>query len=211
MTKNPYEMLGVPSTATDEEIKKAYRRLAKKYHPDANPGDKSAVQKMSEINAAYDQLTHKKDSYSDSFRRESAPFGGFGDFGSFGWQNSYSRNAPSDMSAVRNCISSGRYYDALSILNEMTSRDASWYYYSALANAGAGNRILAQQYARMAVQMEPANMEYISLLMRFQNAGRTYSYSRSEYRMPNMFSAMGKIFLGILLFNALIRLLGFLF
>jgi len=208
MTTNPYEVLGVSSTATDEEIKKAYRKLAKKYHPDANPGDKYAAQKMSEINAAYDQLTRKKDSYTDDFRRESAPFGGFG---GFGWQNGYYRNAPSDMGTVRSCISSGRYYDALRILNGMASRDASWYYYSAIANAGAGNGILARQYARMAAQMEPDNADYASLLMRFQGTGRTYSYSGSGFSVFNMFSTIGKVFLGILLFNMLIRLLSFLF
>ena len=55
----PYKVLGVPTTATDDEVKAAYRRLAKKYHPDANPGDKVAEQRMKEINAAYDQIMNK--------------------------------------------------------------------------------------------------------------------------------------------------------
>ena len=53
---DPYKVLGVSPDASDEEIKKAYRRLAKKYHPDLNPGDKAAAQKMQEINAAYEQI-----------------------------------------------------------------------------------------------------------------------------------------------------------
>ena len=56
---DPYKVLGVPTTATDDEVKVAYRRLAKKYHPDANPGDKVAEQRMKEINAAYDQIMNK--------------------------------------------------------------------------------------------------------------------------------------------------------
>ena len=56
---DPYKVLGVPTTATDDEVKAAYRRLAKKYHPDANPGDKVAEQRMKEINAAYDQIMNK--------------------------------------------------------------------------------------------------------------------------------------------------------
>ena len=56
MARDPYEVLGVPHGASEEEIKNAYRRLAKKYHPDLNPGDASAAQKMNEVNAAYDQI-----------------------------------------------------------------------------------------------------------------------------------------------------------
>lgn len=57
MMQDPYKTLGVSPGATDEEIKKAYRTLAKKYHPDLNPGDEVAAQRMNEINAAYDILS----------------------------------------------------------------------------------------------------------------------------------------------------------
>ena len=56
MTKDPFQVLGVSPNASEEEIKQAYRRLAKKYHPDLNPGDASAAQKMNEINEAYDAV-----------------------------------------------------------------------------------------------------------------------------------------------------------
>ena len=57
---DPYAELGVPQSATDDEVKKAYRKMAKRYHPDANPGDKAAEQKMKEANAAYDEIINRK-------------------------------------------------------------------------------------------------------------------------------------------------------
>ena len=56
MGTDPYQVLGVSPNASEDEIRQAYRRLAKQYHPDLNPGDKTAAQKMNEINAAYDAI-----------------------------------------------------------------------------------------------------------------------------------------------------------
>src|SRR5512138_3617941 len=54
--KDYYQTLGVGKTATDKEIKQAYRKLARKHHPDVNPGDKGAESKFKEINEAYEVL-----------------------------------------------------------------------------------------------------------------------------------------------------------
>ena len=54
---DPYEILGVSRNATQEEIKKAYRKLAHKYHPDKNPGDKQVEEKFKQINNAYEILS----------------------------------------------------------------------------------------------------------------------------------------------------------
>ena len=90
--KNYYDILGVDKKASADEIKSAYRRLAKKYHPDANPNNKSAEEKFKEINAAYEILSDpKKKSNFDRFGSAEGPsfggggagFGGF-DFGGFG-------------------------------------------------------------------------------------------------------------------------------
>ena len=95
--KNYYDILGVSKTASDDEIKKAYRSLAKKYHPDLNPGNAEAAEKLKEVNQAFSVLSDKtkKQNY-DQYGNENGPqgFGGFGgggfggfdasDFGGFG-------------------------------------------------------------------------------------------------------------------------------
>ena len=88
--KDYYEVLGVDRSASAEEIKKAYRTLAKKYHPDLNQGDDSAAQKFKEINEAYqvlgdDQKRHQYDQFGTSeFDPNGGAGGGFSDFGGFG-------------------------------------------------------------------------------------------------------------------------------
>ena len=86
MAKNFYDVLGVSKTATDEEITKAYRKLAKKYHPDLNPGNKEAEEKLKEVNEAYSVLSDKtKRQNYDTYGSENGPqgFGGFGGSGGF--------------------------------------------------------------------------------------------------------------------------------
>lgn len=63
---NPYRVLGVSEDASEAEIKAAYRKLAKQYHPDLNPGDAEAARKMNEINAAYDQIKNPSASQASS-------------------------------------------------------------------------------------------------------------------------------------------------
>src|SRR4029078_11370373 len=81
-TKDFYAVLGVPSTATQDEIKKAYRKLAKKYHPDANASDPKAAERFKEISEANNVLSDPEKRKQCVERRRLGAFaGGFGGFG----------------------------------------------------------------------------------------------------------------------------------
>ena len=136
---DPYKVLGVPTTATDDEVKAAYRRLAKKYHPDANPGDKVAEQRMKEINAAYDQIMNKTASGANQGYGgySSGGYAGYDPFGrNYGGYGSDGAAGDPKLQAAYNYIAFGRYHEALNVLSSITDRGAKWYYYSALANSG---------------------------------------------------------------------------
>ena len=160
---DPYKVLGIPTTATDDEVKQAYRRLAKRYHPDANPGDKAAEQRMKEINAAYDHIINGDTGGAGSAGGYES-YGGYGGYGGYGYGGYESRSADPRMNAARTYIQFGRYHEALNVLAGIRERDALWYYYSAVANRGLNNRIAAIQHAQKAVEMEGDNAAYRALL-----------------------------------------------
>ena len=94
MSKDLYQILGVPKSASDDDIKKAYRKLAMKYHPDRNPNNKEAEEKFKEVQNAYAILSDAQkratyDQFGNAAFENNGAGGGFGGFGGFGGSQSF--------------------------------------------------------------------------------------------------------------------------
>ena len=174
MIDDPYKVLGVSRDASDDEIKRAYRQLAKQYHPDRNPGDAEAAKKMQQINAAYEQIKNPEKA------QQSAGYG----YNPYGSQHTYSQQTDGDgyLQAAVNYIRYGRYREALNVLAGCTERSAKWYYLSAIANDALGNQVTALEHAKRAVSMAPDNPEYLRLLSAIEHGGATYRQQAENYR-----------------------------
>lgn len=189
---DPYQILGVDRNASDEEIKRAYRKLAKKYHPDANPGDEYAAKKMQEINDAYDRIKNPEKNQGPGGSQGYNPYGqgygsyGYGPFGGYYQQQNRSYNqkyADSHLQAAYNYILYRRYREALNVLAQFEGvKGAEWYYLSALANQGIGNQVTALEHMRKAVSMDPGNQEYLNALDRMEHGGDAYRRQAGNFQ-----------------------------
>ena len=185
MTKDPYEVLGVARTATDDEVKKAYRDLSRKYHPDANvnnPLADLAEEKFKEVQAAYDEIMRIRT--SGGYSSGGGSYGsGYNAGGSRGYTGGGYSGSEQDMQmqAVINFINSRHFREALNLLNQMPNRNAMWYYASAVANANIGNNIVARDHAQQAVNMEPGNPQYRQLLNQLDWTARRYQTGGQMY------------------------------
>lgn len=198
---DPYSVLGLSRSASDDEVKKAYRALSRKYHPDANvnnPNRDKAEEKFKEIQQAYQQIMQEKEmgngydgnaysrNYGNGFTGGfgQGGFGGFSGFGQGGFGGS--QGASEDeytihMRAVANYIRSGHYNEALNVLNGIKNKTAMWYYMSAIANAGIGNNVTALQHAKQAAAMEPNNRDYQNLVYQMESGGNWYQGMQNPY------------------------------
>ena len=182
---DPYQILGVDPSASDEEIKRAYRKLAKKYHPDANPGDEYAARKMQEINDAYDRIKNPEKNQGPGGSQGYGSYG-YGPFGGYYQQQNRSYNqkyADSHLQAAYNYILYRRYREALNVLEQFEgAKNAAWYYLSALANQGIGNQVTALEHMRKAVSMDPGNQEYLNALDRMEHGGDAYRRQAGNFQ-----------------------------
>lgn len=164
---DPYQTLGVPETATDEEVKKAYRELARKYHPDNyhdNPLADLAQEKMKEINAAYEQITKERGG-----GRNSGSYGG----GGTAYQQYGARSSSSVLQQVRIAINAGDISRAEALLANFPEHNAEWNFLRGAVCYRRGWMDEAKRYYQTACQMDPGNAEYRQALEFMQSGART--------------------------------------
>ena len=177
----PYKILEISPNATDDEVKEAYRKMAKKYHPDnyaGSPLADLANEKMKEVNEAYDQILNERKqarsagSNSGSAGNTSSSSSGGYRYG-YGYGGSAGRaSGSSNFNDVRNLINSGRIADAEQILNGVPQdrRNAEWHFLKGAVSAKRGWYDDAFRYVSTAVQMDPNNAEYRMLYNQLNNS-----------------------------------------
>ena len=165
--RDPYEVLGVSPDASDDEVKKAYRELAKKYHPDNyadSPLADVAEEKMKEVNEAYDAITEMRQGKTGS---------------SAGGSSSYTGGSASSSQfySVRVYIQRNMIEEAEKILDGTPegSRTAEWYYLKGMCAFRKGWSDQATTYFQTAVNMDPNNQEYRAALNNVMGQ-RSYNY-----------------------------------
>ena len=172
MINNPYKVLGVPDGASEEECAAAYKKLAKKYHPDLNPDNPAAAEKMAEINAAYDQI---KSGNTNQYGRRAYGSGSSYDY--YRQRRAASGSNPDYYTAAAQFINNRQYAQAMNVLNNIGDRTAQWYYLAAVANMGLRNQQLALSYIQQACAMEPNNFTYQSVYSQIRSGIRPGGYS----------------------------------
>lgn len=177
---DPYKTLGISPNATDDEIKKAYRSLAKKYHPDnyANsPLADVASEKMKEVNEAYDRIQKERAGGAST-----SSFGGQNNYGSTGGYDGGTYSG--SFLKVRQLINEGRFSEAEIILDStaMSERGAEWNFLKGCVLLRRGSFYDAQKYIETAYYMDPSNMEYRSARQSIRNNASRYGQA---YRTGN--------------------------
>lgn len=164
---DPYQVLGVKPDASDDEVKRAYRELARKYHPDNyqnNPLADLAEEKMKEVNEAYDAVTKMRSGGGQSYT------GGY----QGGGYNQQSQNNDPTFARVRNLINSGSVDQAEQLLNGVNNHSAEWYFLRGSIAYRRGWLDEARQNYQIAVRMDPNNLEYRQAFNMMQQGGYSY-------------------------------------
>ncbi len=180
---DPYSVLGISANAGDDEIKKAYRELARKYHPDNyqdNPLADLAEEKMKEVNEAYEEINRMRSGGGQS-----------GSYGGTAYQSAYQRQSASSASPlyqrVRQNINSGNINAAEELLRGAPGQDAEWHFLSGCIAYRRGWLDEARQQYQIACNSDPGNMEYRQAYNMMQQGGQAYRpYGSNAGGMGNM-------------------------
>lgn len=173
---NPYRVLGIREGASEEEIRRAYRELVRKYHPDQyrdNPLADLAQEKLKEINEAYDYLMKNKSNQYNPNRRSGRQGR------DSGYSYGYTGEQSPEYQRIRTLINTGNLSAAEAALNRITNRTAEWYYLKGILFMRRGWYGEAQSHLQTAVNMDPTNTEYSNTLNRMIYMNR--NYSRNAY------------------------------
>ena len=181
---DPYQVLGVSRKASEQEVTEAYRRLAKKYHPDLHPNDPLAQKKMAELNVAYEAIKSGSAAYSHA-----DTYGG-------PYQRADTAQRGTDYYGVQQLLRFGRYADALAMLNLSRERSARWYAFAALAHAGLNQKETALELISTALAMEPSNLEYLLIRQRImQEAAEPLRPMGTQKPLGNAFEWLNMLWL----------------
>lgn len=174
MFDDPYRVLGLEPGASEEEVKRAYRQLAKKYHPDMNPGDVHAAKMMNDINAAYDQIKNPPRRTTTQYGQD--PFAGW-------YHQQQNQQQSSNFQTALHYVQAGSYHEALYVLHNVApeQRTAEWYYLSAICNTNLGNRVLGHEQITQACRMDPGNEQYRLVREQIEYHGQVYEERQQNF------------------------------
>lgn len=179
MANDPYKVLGIDPGATDEEVKKAYRELARKYHPDNyvnTPLADLAEEKMKEVNEAYETIR--------KMRKE----GDQGDRYGGATQNGPSYYGENRLREIRAYIEQNNFYEAEIRLNSIVNseRTAEWYFLKGVVFRARGWYFEAAKYFEAACSMDPQNQEYRIAAESIRNYTASSGRARNEDAVCNL-------------------------
>jgi len=171
---DPYQILGIPESASDEEVKRAYRELARKYHPDNyhdNPLADLAQEKMKDINAAYEEINKRR---SGGRTGASGGYSGYNSYNGYSGSSyqQYGASGSSVLQQVRIAIQSGNISRAEALLANYTDHNAEWNFLRGAVCYRRGWMDEAKRYYQTACQMDPGNPEYRQALEFMENGHR---------------------------------------